>query len=598
MKIGETFEEIQNQKKKNLSEGDKQHPLVLSCLRKYNSALEAERKNFAQIDECRTFADSKLIDLAKDMGGQELFPIIRKLSEGYSHPDSSPVAHGSMEGEIMVNLENLTRHELKREKVDRQWKRESKSISTDGALIQRVGVDDNGFPESVFIDRKSVVFDENAEDIHHETDAKSANWSFELEVLPETQATSKFGKFYPHAKTRMSEGSPIDFALELTENQSQKEALQKEQVEANGQIGVLHVKCLKSPLSATYRVGSETIQIKEGDPFEIKIAGGTCVILCVNTGKDYPFFWADTKKPFLNYIPYYQMPIRKGLRSPSLVSMTMPYFIKIIYYNALLEKNTELLANPIFAGKFSGKKASQARNFFKYNLKQAAKGEKISNFYLVDGEDLEMNWDRMTPDKVDITAIMGYLERLEKKVIDIVGIIIDDTVFNPNERVGVRQFREQAQRGAISFFQSLNSPSFELLNKMVVNTLLTVTPKYTGETIEMKGGIRDMKTGKPFTYTKDLDVIRESLSPEVLKVEWKFAHSLPNGAVSAAADMETKEVLMEAKNQFPQNRQINRAYLSFIGKIVNSVSGSDSLNVEEAVREEEQNAMLANQVAQ
>jgi len=106
------FDQIQNDKKSRLSEGNKEHPLVLSCLKKYCSAIETEQKNFAQIDECRQFVDSKLIDLATDIGGQELFPIIRKMSEGYEHPDGSPVGHGSVSGEKLVNLENLTRYEL------------------------------------------------------------------------------------------------------------------------------------------------------------------------------------------------------------------------------------------------------------------------------------------------------------------------------------------------------------------------------------------------------------------------------------------------------------------------------------------------------
>ncbi len=586
------FKQIEDDKKSRFSEGDKQHPLVISCLKKYCSAIDGEKKNFAQIDECRNFVDSNLIELVKDIGGQEMLPIIRKLSEGYEHPDGSPKSTSKIGGDVLVNYENLTRHEIKREKINKQWKRETKGISSDGALIQRIDIDKRGFPKTIFIDRKSVIFDENAEDIHHEDEAKSAVWSFETETLPFSDAKAKYKKLYPRVAERMVEGNPYDYAQELTENQSQKDAIQKELVETNGDVKILHVKCLKAPIDAKYRVNGETIEIKQGEPFEVKIAGGSCLILDVKSGEDYSFFWADTKEPYLPYIPYYQMPIRKGLQCPSIISVTMPYFLKIIFYNALLDNNTELLAKPIFAGKFSGKKGNEAKNFFRHNLKQAAKGEKITNFYLVDGEDLDVEWEKMTPDKLDIQAIIGYLERLEKKVVDIIGIIIDDTVFNPNERVGVRQFREQAQRGAISFFQTLNSSSFELLNKMIANTLLTITPKYTGEQVEIEGSIRDPKTGKPFTYTEDLDVVRESLTPEILKIEWKFAHSLPSGAVSAAADGESKEVLAEAKKFFPQNRQINRAYLSFVGKIVNSVSGTDSLNVEEAIREEEEMALM------
>ena len=580
-----TFTEIQDeQDKQRTIEGNKEHPLVVSCLERYNKAVEGEKKHFEQIDRCREFMDSNLVEIAKEVGGQKLFPIVRKMSEAFTHPDGTIVPNGNIEGDNLVLVESLIRDLLK--DVNGEWETEAKGLSTDGMLVFCIKPNDKGFPEPCSVDRKTIIFNENAKDIHTKKRSKQAIWSFELEIMPLDEAKESFAKLYPKEAKKVVVGSPSFHALDIKKNANHLDQEKQDKIREKGEVGVLFINCLRSPVSAKYSVNGRKVKIVKGEPFSIKIAGGNCVVLEVDSGEDYSFWWPETqnqkRRPYLPYVPFYQTRIRKGIRSPSIVSMTLTHFLKIIYYNALDDKNTDLLANPIFHGIFSGEKARAAQLTLKHELKKAKEGKKLTNIYTTRGKDLKVQWEKMSPDKIDLDVTGRKREVLEREIVDIIGILTDDTIFNKNELLGVREFREAAQRGAISYFQKSNNESFDVFNRMVLAQLMEFAPKYSGRKIEIKGGI------KGFNFSKDIDEILAILTPDVLEAEWKYAHSMPTGALSAAADMDTKEMLVEGREQFPENSQIKRAYLSHLGKLVNSVNGTESFNVEDAIQEEEQ----------
>lgn len=335
----------------------------------------------------------------------------------------------------------------------------------------------------------------------------------------------------------------------------------------------------------------------------MKIAGGTGVILYAKTGEEYDFFFPEVldefgqvtieKEAYLPYVGYSQTALAKGLISPSICSLTMPYFLKLIYYNALEDRNVKLLASPVFHGMFNGPDAQQLEETFKYQLQMAMGNKKLTDFYTSrGGQGTTVDWEKLSPDALDLAATANRRKELEADIMEIVGILIDDTEFKKGELLGIRQLQEQAQQSAVSHFQKLNTPNSARHDKIVLAQFLSFYPENRNDPVEIKGGIEG------FTYTKTLTELKTEMSPRNVYVNFKYAGSRPTGAIAISADMDSQGILAEAQQMFPENTEVSAALLKMTAKIVNQVAGSDVLDEKAAIqqvdRAEEQRQQAAN----
>ncbi len=587
-----TIQEQLEEGLQHTSVGDAGSPIVISVMKEYLNAWNAVSTYFEGITECRKFVDENLMRQTKSIGGQKMYPVMRKMSEAHRHPDAATESTPGLSQEQIVVSENTTRELNKKMKIDNVWRKHSKDIDTDGVLVERIIPSKYGWAQSKMLDRRSILFDANAQSLDQDEET-GAIYAFETEQIPYGVATPLYSEKYKEQWAKVQPGSPSSVASQNKDNQqSQKTTDQQAVIDSNSVVGIVTVRCRISPVSSVFYTTDGLMQIKRGEPFEMKIAGGTGIVLYSKSGEDYEFYFPEVldefgqevveKEAYLPYTAYSQTTLAKGMISPSICSLTMPYFLKIIYYNALEDRNVKLLASPVFHGTFTGPDAQHLEETFKYQLQMAMGDKKLTDFYTTRGQQgSSVDWNKLSPDQLDLAATANRRKELERDVMEIVGILIDDTEFKKGELLGIRQFQEQAQQSAISHFQKLNIPNFARHDKIVLAQFMSFYPEHRNDPVEIKGGIEG------FTYTKTLAELKGEMGPRNVYVNFKYAGSRPTGAIAAAADMDAQKILAEAQQMFPTNTEVSTALLKMTAKVVNEVAGSDVLDEKRAIEQVE-----------
>ena len=587
----------------NTSTGDSGSPIVISVMQEYLSAWNAVSNHFDMITECRKFVDENLMQQTKSIGGQKLYPVMRKMSEAHRHPDAATETTPGLSKEQIVLSENSTRELNKKMKIDQVWAKHSKDIDTDGVLIERIIPSKYGWAQSKMLDRRSVLFDANAQSLDQDEET-GAIYAFETEQLAYGVATPLYSAKYPKQWAKVQPGSPSLVGQQNNDSaQSQRTKEQQAEIDSKASVVIITVRCRVAPVSSVFYTTEGVMRIEKGAPFEMKIAGGTGVVLYAKTGEDYDFYFPEVldefgqivieKEAYLPYVAYTQTTLSKGLISPSICSLTMPYFLKIIYYNALEDRNVKLLASPVFHGMFSGPDAQNLEETFKFQLQMAMQDKKLTDFYTTRGQQgSSVDWNKLSPDQLDLAATANRRAELEKDIMEIVGILIDDTEFKKGELLGVRQFQEQAQQSAISHFQKINIPNAARHDKITLAQFLSFYPEHRNDPVQIKGGIEG------FTYEKTLSELKKEMSPRNVYVNFKYAGSRPTGAIAAAADLDAQGMLAEAQQIFPNNTEISSALLKMTAKVVNEVSGADVLDEKRALEQIEQEEKQRQQAEQ
>ncbi|MBW2663598.1 MAG: hypothetical protein JRD93_16860 [Deltaproteobacteria bacterium] len=586
------FAEIMDQQQPNNAVGDSGQAVVISVLNAYLSAWNAVRDHFDGITACRKFVDDNIINQTKSIGGQKLYPVMRKMSEAHRHPDASADISSGHSRDSLVTTENTIRELNRKGKIEEVWENCSKDIDTDGMLIERIIPSKSGIAKSTMLDRRSILFDADAQTLTQD-DETGANYAFETEVMPFKKAIPLFTPLYPAQWAKVRPGNPAEMVRqEYNTETAKKTADQNAEVDMNAPVGVVTVRCRRSPVSGLFYSSNGLIQLTAGEPFEMKIAGRTGVILYAKTGINYEYWFPAVVDAFgidiveadayLPYVAYAQTSVRKGIISPSICSLTMPYFVAIIFYNALEDRNTKLLASPIFHGNFTGPNAKMLEETFKFQLKKMINNEKLTDFFTTRGQQgTESSWEKLAPDAIDLTGIANKKASLESDAMSIVGILIDDQQFKKGELLGIRQFQEQAQASNVSHFQRINIPNFDRHDKIYLTQFMRFYPEHRVDTVEIKGGIDG------FSYTKTLSELKQLLGPQDIYTNLKYPSSRPTGAISAAADLDTHQILMETSERFPDNTEVSSALMKITGKIVNDTAGSELLDEKAAIEQVE-----------
>ena len=590
-----TFDQIEEKIKENFKKGDEDSPLVKTILTKYAKSVDAEHENFEQIETCRKFLDDVIIKIPKTTAFGSINTLIEKYGDAMRHPDSSPYNSGgnSFEMENLPLVEALVKHILAENKTQGQWTRSIRSFFSDGMLFKRILPDEKGMVKTTFLDRKMLTFDAKAEDVFHEDPSKAAKWSFEIEITDYLSAIEK----YPDCVSKIDCGMPEASADEIENHDgstSGKDSTRQDEARKNGEVVILHARCLSAPADMKYKLYGKTLKIQKGEPFEVKIAGGAAGVVYAKSGEEYQIRWPESREPYLPYVPYKTSKITQGFRVQSPVAKCISQYYDIEEMTELRKKNAKLAFDPIHLVQFSGKNSDYAEGFFHEQLRAAQKGKKLSNFFSVKGSDLVVNKSTMTPETMDPERVRNEIREMENDIARTFTIILDDTINQKDEKVGIRDAREIAENGNVSRFQDTNQESFIMEQKMILAQTMQFTPKFIegDPMVEVQGKIKD------FSYNKRFSQIVSQLDPSVLKLKWKFASNVPKGGLQAAAQVQNDEILTKASQMYPENSEVRQAHLRNIGSIVNSVNGTDSFNTDKAIEEDQAQIQAQKQAQQ
>ena len=101
---------------------------VDDILKRYEVSVQHEDEYFRQIDDCRRFIKTNIINTTKATGGQEAYQVIRKMSEAHKYPEGSAQETPGVKKEKLPILESLVRNILKRKHLNESFQRSTKDI--------------------------------------------------------------------------------------------------------------------------------------------------------------------------------------------------------------------------------------------------------------------------------------------------------------------------------------------------------------------------------------------------------------------------------------------------------------------------------------
>ncbi len=592
----------------NLKKMFGENPALALCLDRFVKARDHDSKYFQKIDEWRKFFDEIFIDNEDDnIGGQVARPLLKKLYKGMNHPEGKLEKNQSVSADEVVFAEAHTRSEVARHKLDKLWKENRGKSKKDGVVFQVIKVDpETGKTYSVMRDRKKILFDEHAEDIHPITDdetgetSQGATWKFEMSVVRGESFREKNRQKYPDTVDLVRKGSPIE-AIHDTQGNTNSLPDPNEN-EFGDDVTILDVQCLSSPIDMELKVGTKTKKIKRGDPFQIKIAGGNCVFLYCISGEEWKIFrWAHKKtkrhpngEPFFPVLAYFDTEERKGLQCLSFTGLAKPYLKRLIRLEGKVDKHIDIMADPDFVLNFkrsgSGGTAgnedgaddqvASVKDFVALNLRKKLEGKKTTNYILTDTEDgVDIDMVQATPTNLDLGKVEERIERLKRELSDNVGIIHNDTSYDENSKVGILRYKEEEQNGSIGEWQGGNENTFALFNMMVLNFLFTIQSVNSDREIEIK----DKGLQGDFVYKKKLSELKEQLSESILSLKWSFAFSRPDGALQAAAEKDSFDQMDMLHQRFNMPiPTLEKAMFNSTAKQISLEYGTEAFSPEEA----------------
>lgn len=581
------FREIEDQAESEASYNEMPSVLMQSIIDEAQSAIQADIEYHQDLDDAREFFDSKIFKKVNETGSQLMVPQLNKLTQGFRQPEGTPTAANEQNPEKLLVTEAVVRQRISEMRLNAEWKRHTKDTATDGKNVLGLSVDDSGLPFFKFIDPKQVHFESTAEGIHIADKTVAANWSFWFEKGEVSKLKAAYKDAYPEGYEQIHPGIP--YAKEDNEEEGYQESEEEhDESEKKPLSTIMHVTCLSAPVGGTFGSGYSKIEIKKGEPFHLKIVGKNRAILCSHVGEEFPFIWQHTKEPFHPYVDFDYSYLRKGMRTISYVSQVRPYIEEIVYLRRVSKRNVKLVGEGTQYINVTGEGSESVKNQILANTRRDVAGKSKTHVKVVSHKDINIDTFDTAPKELNQSFIDNKINELKSELNEVIQVMTDGVSQQANEKVGVRRFREEAENGAVALWQENNYDNFKLIVRMILNTYLTITPKYQDEPVDIPTGIKDEEEGGEIFETISLGEAIQMLDVSVLKYDWNFTPILPTGGVAAAAQEETGILLERGMQFYPNNPEFKRAHLSHIAKQVQRISGTDAFSAERAMQADQE----------
>ena len=584
------------------------NPLLGLTFDVYQKSTEHDYDYFLKIDRWREYIDSILLNNdTESIGGQIIMPQLRKLFKGMENPDGMLQRIAGINKEELLLADAFVRGENNRLEIDTLWDNNREQLKKDGRIFSVFKIDgETGEQFEDFVSGKRLTFNAGADNVHSVGKQNGALMMFEYESVDGMTFQQEFLSKYGEIVKSVLPGNPVaaihTFDNSLSDIRSNEETMQKENESWFGKtVGMLTTWCTSAPFDMKVKVSDEeTIEIKKGQPYTFRVAGGSTQIIMLLVGDDYVWRWSHkvTKQnpkgePYLPAVPWFDTRFRKGLQVLSFAGASVPYIKRIIRLEDGVDKFINLMADPDFLLNFkrsgaageigSDDNVQTMKNWIALNLKKKLEGKKTTNFMITDTEDgVDIDIKQATPTNLNIASVEARIERIKLDFADVVGVLTNDVSYPADAKVGIIEYKERQQSEQIAGWQELNEPNFVVRNRMLLNHLI-LFPKRS----ERKVSITEKGKNQEFVYEKPIQEIREMITPKVLNVPWKFAFSRPTGGVEAIAEQDALDRMIETYQLFGGTPlpSLEKAILNAQAKIVTVAKGTDPFSAEEAFNE-------------
>lgn len=611
MKIDDQYNELSSEHLKKMFQ---QNPMLTLCLDRFEKAKKFDEKYFSKIDIWRKTGDS--VDLENEtnsVAGQLTVPHLRKLFKGMNHPEGKLQGKGGIPQDHLIFAESYVRE--KTAVMKKLWKHNRNQLKKDGMIYLVMEVNPEGEWYFTMKDRKKIIFDEHAEHVHSLTEGvQGAVWRFGMDIVRGESFRSKY-KSYGDVVKKVKKGNPVECTYDILNEENMKTTETDDDDVFGDDVVVLNVSCLSSPMDMEVKVGDKKIKIKQGEPFFVRFAGGNATIISCLTGEDWIFRWQHKKtkkhplgEPFHPVIPFWDTQFKKKLQCISFFGFATPYVTRISSLEDKIDKYVALHADPDYVLNFkksgiggsggnddgADDQVKNVKEWVALNLRKKLEGKKSSNFILTDTEDgVDIDLVQATPTNLNIDQVENRLQRLKTDFSDLVGVLHNDTSYSENAKVGILEYKEEEQNGAVASWQELNENEFALFDMMILNNLFIFQSDFSDDEIEIKDrGV----SKKGFAYKKRLSDLKNELSPEILNLEWKFAFSRPDGALQANMERYAFEQMDLLIQRFGALPTVEKAMLNSVAKQISLENGTETFSAEEAWKEIQQSRQKEAQV--